>query len=51
MEKERLKKLLEELEIFLNYSPIEDDCTDKENEMYSDMAKLKNSINSVLEGS
>lgn len=47
--KERLIKLLGELEFFLNNSPIEDDCTHKENEMYSDMANLKNSINTVLE--
>lgn len=47
--KERLTNLLEELDFFLNNSPIEDDCTDKENEMYSDMANLKNSIEAVLE--
>lgn len=47
--KERLNKLVEELEFFLNNSPIEDDCTDKENKMYSDMANLKNSIEMVLE--
>lgn len=49
MKKERLNKLLEELEFFLNHSPIEDDCTDEENEMLSDMANLKNSIELVLE--
>lgn len=47
--KERLTKLFNELEFFLNHSPIEDDCTDKENEMYSDMANLKDSIESVIE--
>lgn len=47
--KERLTKLLGELEFFLNNSPIEDDCTDKGNEMYSDMANLKNSIEAVFE--
>jgi hypothetical protein len=47
--KERLTNLLRELDFFLNNSPIEDDCTDKENEMYSDMANLKNSIEAVLE--
>lgn len=47
--KERLANLLGELDFFLNNSPIEDDCTDKENEMYSDMANLKNSIEAVLE--
>lgn len=47
--KERLTNLLGELEFFLNNSPVEDDCTDRENEMYSDMANLKNSIETVLE--
>ena len=47
--KERLTNLLSGLDFFLNNSPIEDDCTDKENEMYSDMANLKNSIEAVLE--
>lgn len=46
---ERFSKLLAELEFFLNHSPVEEDCTDKENEMYSDMANLKNSIEAVLE--
>lgn len=36
--KERLTNLLGELDFFLNNSPIEDDCTDKENEMYSGLA-------------
>ena len=48
MEK-RLNKLLEELEFFLNHAPIEDDCSNAENEMYSDMANLKNSILNVIE--
>jgi len=47
--KERLTNLLSEIDFFLNNSHIEDDCTDKENEMYSDMANLKNSIEAVLE--
>lgn len=47
--KERLTKLLGELDFFLNNSPIEDNCTEKENEMYSDMANLKSSIEVVLE--
>ena len=47
--KERLTNLLGELDFFLNNSPIEDDCTDKENEMYSNMENLKNSIEAVLE--
>lgn len=47
--KERLTNLLREIDFFLNNFPIEDDCIDKENEMYSDMANLKNSIEAVLE--
>lgn len=46
---ERLRKLEKELNSLLNMAPIEDDCTPKENEMYSDMANLKNSIEYVLE--
>lgn len=41
---ERLKNLYKEINFLLNNSPIEDDCTDEENEMYSDMANLKNSM-------
>lgn len=48
--KDRLNKLLEELDYFLNHAPIEDDCTNAENEMYSDMANLKNSIENVING-
>ena len=47
--KERLEKLFGELDFLLNCSPIENDCTNKENQMYSDMANLKNSIETVLE--
>ena len=43
MEK-RLKTLYQELEILLNYAPCMDDCTEEENEVYSDMANLKNSL-------
>lgn len=49
MKKERLTNLLEELDFFLNNSPIVDDCTDWENEMYLNMTHLKNSIEMVLE--
>lgn len=49
--KDRLNKLLKELELFLNYSPIMDDCTDDENQMYADMANLKCSIENVLDSS
>lgn len=46
---ERLEALEKELDNLLNMAPIEDDCTKNENEMYSDMANLKNSIAMVLE--
>lgn len=45
----RLNKLIEELDSLLNMAPIEDDCTKNENKMYSDMADLKGSIETVLE--
>ena len=41
---ERLRKLYRMLDSILNLAPVEDDCTDEENEMYSDMANLKNSM-------
>ena len=41
---ERLKKLYREIEFLLNHAPIEDDCTIEENQMYSDMVNLKNSM-------
>ena len=41
---ESIKKLYEELEFLLNHAPVEDDCTSEENEMYADMANLKESI-------
>lgn len=42
--KERLEKLYKEIDVLLNLAPVEEDCTDEENEMYSDMANLKNSM-------
>lgn len=42
--KERLKSLYKEIEFLLNHAPVEDDCTDEENEIYSEMANLKNAI-------
>jgi hypothetical protein len=42
--KKRLVNLYKEIEFLLNHAPIEDDCTDEENEMYADMANLKNSM-------
>ncbi len=41
---ERLRNLYKEIDFLLNHAPVEDDCTDEENEMYSDMANLKNSM-------
>ena len=41
---ERLRQLYRMLASVLNLAPIEDDCTDEENEMYYDMANLKNSM-------
>ncbi len=38
------KNLYKEIDFLLNHAPVEDDCTDEENEMYSDMANLKNSM-------
>lgn len=46
---ERIRNLYEELETLLNLAPAEEDCTDKENDMYSDMANLKESIFDWLE--
>lgn len=48
MEIERLNRLLTELDFFLNNAPTEEDCSNKENDMYSDMANLKCSIENVL---
>lgn len=44
---DRLDKLYNELEYFLNHSPFVEDCTDEQNQMYSDMADLKNSIENL----
>lgn len=45
---DRIKKLYEELDFLLNNAPVEGDCTNKENTMYSDMANLKESIFDVI---
>ena len=45
---ERLTKLYKELEFLLNNAPVESDCTDEENRMYSDMANLKNSMEDAV---
>ena len=44
-----IRKLHRELERLLNMAPIIDDCTEKENAMYSDIANLKESIFDYLE--
>lgn len=41
---EQLRKLYRMLDSVLNLAPIEEDCADEENDMYSDMANLKNSM-------
>lgn len=45
---QRLNHMHNELEFFLDHAPAEDDCSNMENEMYADMANLKNSIELVL---
>lgn len=45
----RLSFLYKELENLLNFAPAIEDCSKKENEMYSDMANLKDSIFDYLE--
>lgn len=41
---ERLTALYKEIDILLNLAPCEEDCTNEENTMYSDMANLKESM-------
>lgn len=41
---ERLEALYKEVKTLSNLAPAEDDCTDEENTMYSDMANLKGSM-------
>lgn len=41
---EKLRKLYRMLDSVLNLAPIEGDCTAEENDMYSDMANLKNNM-------
>lgn len=45
---ERFTKLYTELDFLLNNAPVESDCTDEENKMYSDMANLKASMEEAL---
>ncbi len=45
---ERFTRLYTELEFLLNNAPVESDCTDEENKMYSDMADLKASMEEAL---
>lgn len=42
--KERLVALYKEIDTLLNLAPWEEDCTDEENTMYSNMANLKESM-------
>ena len=41
---ERMEALYKEIETLLNLAPVEEDCTDEENRVYSDMANLKESM-------
>lgn len=41
---ERLIALFKEIDVLLNLAPCEDDCTDEENEIYAEMANLKNAL-------
>lgn len=41
---ERLKALYKEVEVLLNLAPCVEDCTDEENDMYSEMANLKEAL-------
>ena len=45
---ERFTRLYTELDFLLNNAPFESDCTDEENQMYSDMANLKTSMEDAL---
>lgn len=45
---ERFIRLYAELEFLLNNAPVESDCTDEENKMYSDMANLKTSMEEAV---
>lgn len=44
----RLKVLYDEVEEILNMAPCEEDCSEQENEVYSDMANLKESLFDLL---
>ena len=41
---DRLRALYKEIETLLNLAPSVEDCTDEQNEVYSDMANLKDSL-------
>ncbi|MCM1220360.1 MAG: hypothetical protein NC548_38340 [Lachnospiraceae bacterium] len=44
MERQRMKLLFDEVEDLLSCSPSEEDCTDEENEVYSELANLQNAL-------
>lgn len=48
--KNRLKALYTEVEALLNMAPCEDDCSEQENEVYSEMANLKEALFDLLFG-
>lgn len=41
---EKLKKLFKEINSILNLAPVDEDCTEEELIMYSDMSKLYESL-------
>lgn len=47
--KDRIKNLIWQLQEFLENAPCEEDCGDKENDMYADMQNLLESANNYLE--
>ena len=46
--KDNLKNLLWKLQDILENAPAEEDCTDEENTMYTDMTNLVESMNEYL---
>lgn len=44
MDIQRMKRLYKELDYILNTAASVDDCSEEENQIYSDIANLKNSI-------
>ena len=47
MEMKRLRHLYDEVIYHLEHAPVEDDCTKEENDVYSELANLKNALEYV----